>query len=119
MGRKKSSTAVVVCGGNHKWGPLALEIASRLDREKTAEFLSRHYIGLQAGSTMADNLLVLDGCGYHCTKWAMEDAGFSDYEHLVLTDLDFLHANDYSWSEEDVEQILSLCRKLLLHKNPI
>jgi uncharacterized metal-binding protein len=36
----------------------------------------------------ASKLLALDGCPLDCTKLCLEEAGFTEFEHIKVTDLD-------------------------------
>ncbi len=42
-----------------------------------------------ANTRSAARLLVIDGCDQECARKTMELAGFKDFQHLKLTEMDF------------------------------
>ena len=43
--------------------------------------------GIMATTAAASKVLAIDGCPLNCVKLTLEQAGFSDFEHLQLADL--------------------------------
>jgi uncharacterized metal-binding protein len=72
------------------------EIADRAARELTKNGLGKMFclagVGGRVGSIMkktgeASNILAIDGCDLDCTKKCLEQAGFTRFKHLRITDL--------------------------------
>ncbi|MBN2593097.1 MAG: putative zinc-binding protein [Sedimentisphaerales bacterium] len=72
------------------------EVADRAARELTKNGLGKMFclagVGGRADGIMkktgeASDILAIDGCDLDCTKYCLEQAGFSRFRHLRITDL--------------------------------
>jgi len=72
------------------------EIADRAARELTKNGLGKMFClagvggrvaGIMKKTGEASNILAIDGCDLDCTKKCLEQAGFTRFKHLLITDL--------------------------------
>ena len=67
-----------------------------------------------------DKVLVVDGCPVACAKKCADEAGVSDYEHLVVTELGIEKEHAFDLNEEDMDKTLLAARdKLATEIEPI
>lgn len=72
------------------------EISDRAARKLTAEGAGKMFClagiggrvsGIVASTQSARTILAIDGCQLDCTRKTLEEAGFTQFEHIRLTDL--------------------------------
>ncbi len=72
-------------------------ITDRAARKLTADGKGKMYClagiggrvkGIMETTREAAKILAIDGCPLDCTKLCLEEAGFTDFEHIKVTDLD-------------------------------
>ncbi|UCF86216.1 MAG: putative zinc-binding protein [Desulfobacteraceae bacterium] len=86
-------TLIFACSGAADVGA----IADRAARKLTADGKGKMYClagiggrvkGIMEKTRGASKLLAIDGCPLDCTKLCLEEAGFTEFEHIKVTDLD-------------------------------
>lgn len=113
-----SNRLVLACSGASNVGQLTNEVAKRLDAEKSAKFYclagpGGHVPAMTANVQAADKVLVLDGCPVACAKLIAEQAGITDYDYVMVTDLGIEKSRDFNLPEADIETVLSAGRAAL------
>lgn len=63
--------------------------------------------GIMATTSAAAKVLAIDGCPLNCAKLALEQAGFSGFEHVQLADLG-MEKGKTAMTAEIVEQVASV-----------
>lgn len=85
-------TLVFACSGAADVGA----VSDRAARELTARGAGKMYClagiggrvpGILKTTAEADNILAIDGCPLDCVKLSLEEAGFTGFEHMKVTDL--------------------------------
>ncbi len=85
-------TLIFACSGAADVGA----ISDRAARKLTADGAGKMYClagiggrvpGILKTTEEAENILAVDGCPLDCTKLSLEEAGFTEFEHIKVTDL--------------------------------
>jgi len=85
-------TLIFACSGAADVGA----IADRATRKLTADGAGKMYClagiggrvpGILKTTEEAAKILAIDGCPLDCTKLSLEEAGFTEFEHMKVTDL--------------------------------
>ena len=85
-------TLIFACSGAADVGA----IADRATRKLTADGAGKMYClagiggrvpGILKTTKEAEKILAIDGCPLDCTKLSLEEAGFTEFEHMKVTDL--------------------------------
>ena len=82
------------CSGAADVGALADQVARKLNHERAGKMFCLAGIGGRVSGIMksteaASSILAIDGCALDCTKKSLEEAGFTRFDHLRLTDLGY------------------------------
>jgi len=86
-------TLIFACSGAADVGA----IADRAARKLTADGAGKMYClagiggrvpGILKTTEEAEKILAIDGCPLDCTKLSLEEAEFTEFEHMRVTDLD-------------------------------
>ena len=109
---------ILACSGGSNVGQITNEVAKRLDIEKQGKFfclagVGAHVSGMVASVEGSDKVLVVDGCPVACAKLAMDAAGLSGYEYVVVTDIGIEKNHDFALNESDIELVMGECKKKL------
>lgn len=112
------ATAVLACSGGSNVGQLTNEAAKQIDSSGQGRFvclagIGGHVDGMIASVAGCDRVLVVDGCPLACGRKAMEKAGLSSFNHVVVTDLGIRKAHDFDFSERELNVVLEACRTAL------
>ena len=80
------------CSGAADVGEIADRAARKMSREGEAKMFCTAGLGGRIGAIMettqaAERILALDGCALDCVKNSLELAGFSEFNHLRVSDL--------------------------------
>lgn len=83
---------VFACSGAADVGAVADQVARKLSKEGKGKMFCGMGIGGRVAGIMktteaAEKILAIDGCPLNCTKNSLEQAGFTNFEHLQLADL--------------------------------
>jgi uncharacterized metal-binding protein len=83
---------VFACSGAADVGEISDRAARKLTKDGLGKMFCLTGIGGRIGGIMktteaASDILAIDGCDMDCTKNCMEQAGFTRFKHLRITDL--------------------------------
>lgn len=88
-----SEYIVLACSGACDLGQITDSVARKLRDNGVRKMNCLAVIGAGIEKSIEDfkkkNVLVLDGCPIDCGKRILDNAGFSDYKYLRITDLGF------------------------------
>lgn len=82
------------CSGAADVGELADRAARKLTRDGHGSMfclagIGGRVSGILKSTEAAGTILAIDGCPLECAKKSLEEAGFSNFKHMRLTDLGF------------------------------
>jgi uncharacterized metal-binding protein len=85
---------IFACSGASDVGDIADRAARMLSRYGDGKMICLAGIGGRVNSVMditreAEKILAIDGCPSSCAAKCLKKAGFSQFKHLQLSDLDF------------------------------
>jgi uncharacterized metal-binding protein len=85
---------VFACSGAADVGALADQAARKMSRDGTGSMFCMGGIGgrvepILEKTRTAERILAIDGCPLNCVKAALENAGFTEFEHLLVTEQGF------------------------------
>lgn len=85
-------TLIFACSGAADVGAISDKAARQLTSEGAGKMYCLSGIGGRVSGIMettrgAAKILAIDGCPLDCTKLCLEEAGFTDFEHMKVTDL--------------------------------
>jgi len=83
---------IFACSGAADVGAVADAAGRKLSAEGAGSMYCLAGIGGRVSGIMktteaASRILVIDGCSQECAKSCLQQAGFSDFDHLRITDL--------------------------------
>ena len=83
---------IFACSGAADVGHIADLAARKLTAEGAGKMfclagIGGRVSGIMATTGAASAILAIDGCPLDCTRKTLEEAGFTEFEHLRLTDL--------------------------------
>jgi uncharacterized metal-binding protein len=83
---------IFACSGAADVGAIADQAARKLTREGKGKMFCLAGIGGRVSGIMksteaAETILAIDGCPINCARNSLEQAGFTHYQHLQVTDL--------------------------------
>jgi uncharacterized metal-binding protein len=97
------------------------EIADRAARELTRDGLGKMFClagiggrvtGIMKKTKEASKILAIDGCDLDCTKNCLDQAGFTRFKHLRITDLN-LEKGRAPATDENIDKVVQACSGLL------
>lgn len=96
------------CSGAADVGTIADQAARQLTREGAGKMFCLAGIGGRVSGIMkttesAEKILAIDGCPLNCAKNCLEQAGFTEFEHLNLTGLGLVKGQS-AVSEENIQK---------------
>ena len=96
------------CSGAADVGAIADQAARQLTREGVGKMFCLAGIGGRVSGIMkttesAEKILAIDGCPLNCAKNCLEQAGFTEFEHLNLTGLGLVKGQS-AVSEEIIQK---------------
>jgi uncharacterized metal-binding protein len=102
---------IFACSGAADVGALADQAARKLTRDGAGNMFCLAGIGGRVSGIMksteaASKVLAIDGCPLNCAKQCLEAAGFSNFEHLQLADLQ-LKKGSSPVTEENIARVCS------------
>ena len=86
------STLIFACSGAADVGEVADQAARKLTRDGVGSMFCLAGIGGNVPGILkttqdASNILAIDGCSVNCVKHCLEQAGFTQFKHLLLADI--------------------------------
>jgi uncharacterized metal-binding protein len=108
---------IFACSGAADVGAIADQAARMLTADGEGQMLCLAGIGGRVTRIMeqtsdAEKILAIDGCSTACTAKGLKEAGFRDFEHLQLADLDFEKGN-CPVNEENIASAAAIGSELL------
>jgi len=110
-------TLVFACSGAADVGA----VSDRAARELTSRGAGKMYClagiggrvpGILKTTAEAEKILAIDGCPLDCVKLSLEEAGFSGFEHMKVTDLG-LEKGKSPATEENVGRVVQAALDVL------
>jgi len=88
-----ASTLIFACSGAADVGAVADRAARKLTADGAGKMyclagIGGHVPGIIKTTEEAEKILAIDGCPLDCTKLSLEEAGFTEFEHIKVTNLD-------------------------------
>ena len=105
------------CSGASDTGEIADRAARNLSTEGTGRMyclagIGGRISGILATTRAACRVLAIDGCPVDCAKKTLEEAGFSGFRHLRITDLG-MEKGETSPTAASIAKAAAAARKLL------
>ncbi len=105
------------CSGAADVGAIADQAARKLTREGGGKMFCTAGLGgkvepILKATASASMIVALDGCALDCVKLSLEEAGFSDYVQVRVTDLG-LEKGKAPVSEENIAKVASCVQEKL------
>ncbi|HUS71594.1 MAG TPA: putative zinc-binding protein [Sedimentisphaerales bacterium] len=98
------------------------EIADRAARELTKNGVGKMFClagvggriaGIMKKTGEASDILAIDGCDLDCTKNCLEQAGFTRFEHLRITDLG-MEKGQTPATEENIVKVVAKSKEVVI-----
>ena len=94
----EATRLIFACSGAADVGAIADHAARKMTGDGVGKMFCLAGIGGRVSGIMkttetADAILAIDGCPLNCVKNCLEQAGFTEFEHLQLADLGFEKGN--------------------------
>ena len=88
-----ASTVIFACSGAADVGKIADLSARKLSEDGVGKMsclagIGGRVKGLMAIAKAAKAILAIDGCPLHCARNTLQQAGFKEFEHLCLADME-------------------------------
>lgn len=108
---------VFPCSGGSDLGELTDKVGRKLTKDDLGKMYCLAGIGGKVSGIIkttesADVILAIDGCPLHCAKKTLENAGFTNIKHIVLTDLGF-KKGETEITEENINKVIILATEKL------
>lgn len=105
------------CSGAADVGAIADQAARKLTREGSGKMFCTAGLGgkvepILKGTQSASMIVALEGCSLDCVKQSLEEAGFSDYVQVRVTDLG-LEKGRAPVSDENIAKVASFVKEKL------
>ena len=115
-GQNEPTRIIFPCAGQANVGQLTNLAALQLMEEgygyiACAALLAIGNETLIANAMTADEVVILDGCPMLCAKKIAGARGVSAGQHLVMTELGITKGPSKSYTQDDIEKIVSSCWK--------
>ncbi len=107
---KGGPTLIFACSGAADVGEISDRAARNMTKDGAGAMFCLAGIGGRVEPIMqktqsASKILAIDGCGLDCVKKTLEEAGFSQYEHLRVTDLGMEKGSSPA-TEQNVDRVV-------------
>jgi uncharacterized metal-binding protein len=112
-----AATLIFACSGAADVGEIADHAARKLTKEGVGKMFCLAGVGgrvegIMENTQKAQALLAIDGCPLHCCRNTLEKAGFKQFAHVCLSDLE-LAKGKTPVTDEAVTKVAARGRKLL------
>jgi len=110
-------TLIFACSGAADVGALSDLAARKLTSEGAGKMYCLAGIGGRIKGIMqttqnAAHILAIDGCSLDCVKFCLEEAGFTEFDHMRVTDIGLEKGKSPS-TDENVATVVRAARKKL------
>ena len=110
-------TLIFACSGAADVGALSDRAARKLTADGKGKMFCLAGIGGRVPGILkttqeAENILAIDGCPLDCVKLSLEQAGFTEFHHMRVTDLG-LEKGKSPFTEENIATVVQSTRKIL------
>lgn len=123
MGNNKNNicsaapTLIFACSGAADVGAIADRAARKLTSDGAGKMyclagIGGHVPGIIKTTKEAEKILALDGCPLDCTKLSLEEAGFTEFEHMIVTNLGLEKGKSPATDENIAIVVQTALRKL-------
>ena len=114
---KGGPTLIFACSGAADVGEISDKAARKLTKEGAGSMFCLAGIGgvvepIINKTKSASKILAIDGCGLDCVKSSLEQAGFDNYIHMRVTDLDMEKGSSPA-NEENLAKVTSKAKEML------
>lgn len=108
---------IFACSGAADVGAVADQAARRLSKEGVGSMFCLAGVGGRVAPIMektksASKLLAIDGCPLNCVGETLRQAGFDQFEHMVVTDLG-LEKGSTPIDDENIDRVAAKGREIL------
>ncbi|MCK5172745.1 MAG: putative zinc-binding protein [Planctomycetes bacterium] len=106
---KDGPKLIFACSGAADVGEIADRAARKMAKDGIGKMFCLAGIGGRVDVIMntartASDILAIDGCPLNCTKNCLEHAGFDEFKHMQLADMDLDKGNSPA-SEENIAMV--------------
>ncbi|MBN1570197.1 MAG: putative zinc-binding protein [Acidobacteria bacterium] len=103
---------IFACSGAADVGALADQVARKLSREGAGNMfclagIGGRVSGIVKSTEVAAKILAIDGCSLSCTRECLKNAGFSNFEHIQLADLE-MKKGSTPMTDENIAKVYSI-----------
>ena len=109
---------IFACSGAADVGKISDLAARKLNAEGAGKMfclagIGGRVTGIMETTRAATAILVIDGCPLDCAKKTLEQAGFAEFEHIRLSDLD-MEKGKTAATDEAVAKVVDLGKSRLV-----
>ncbi|KUG11103.1 hypothetical protein ASZ90_016491 [hydrocarbon metagenome] len=113
-GQNEKKRIIFPCAGQANTGQITNLAAVQLTEEgfgsiACASLLAIGSEGLVASAKNVDEVVILDGCPMVCAKKIAESQGVPVGQHLIVTELGITKGPSKSYTDDDIEKVVSAC----------
>ncbi len=113
-GQNEKKRIIFPCAGQANTGQLTNLAAVQLTEEgfgsiACVALLATGSEGLVTNAKNVDEVVILDGCPMLCAKKIADAQGVPIGQHLVMTELGIIKGPSKSYTDDDIEKIVSAC----------
>ena len=110
-------TLIFSCSGAADVGEISDRAARKLSREGAGAMFCLAGVGgrvepIMKKTASASKILAIDGCNLDCVKFCLQQAGFNEFEHLRVTDLEMEKGKSPA-TEENVAKVVAKADEIL------
>ncbi len=114
---KAAPTLIFACSGAADVGAVADQAARELTSRGSGKMYCLAGIGgsvpgILKTTVEAEKILAIDGCPLDCVRLCLEEAGFTDFEHMKVTDLG-LEKGKSPASAENIDRVVQAALTVL------
>ncbi len=108
--KSNDNIMILACSGGSNVGQLSNQAAVELTQEGFGKMyclagIGGQLIGFVQSAKDVPVIAAIDGCSVGCAKAILKNAGVTNYNHVVLTDLGIEKNKNFSLNAEDVRQV--------------
>ena len=108
---------IFACSGAADVGEISDKAARKLSKEGAGAMFCLAGLGgkvepIMKKTASASKILAIDGCNLDCVKLCLQEAGFSDFEHMRVTDLGMEKGKSPA-TEENIEKVTAKAIEIL------